>query len=122
MSVRMTSDDGLRSNRPPPRLVAPASARLRQKEKSTRPASTAGPRLEVPAMRRAAFALRVRSRPRRLHLERLEARSLLASAAAWSTPDPAASARIEAMYARLPLSFEANRGQADARVDYLASG
>jgi hypothetical protein len=37
-----------------------------------------------------------------------------------SAPEAAAAERIRQSYALLPLSFEANRGQADARVQFLA--
>src|SRR5258708_7925313 len=39
-----------------------------------------------------------------------------------SAPDEAARARVNQAYGKLPLSFEANRGQTDARVDFLSSG
>lgn len=35
---------------------------------------------------------------------------------------PAAASRVTRDYGKLPLSFEANHGQVDPRVDYLASG
>jgi hypothetical protein len=37
-------------------------------------------------------------------------------------PDEADRARVTASYGKLPLSFEANRGQTDARVDFLSRG
>jgi hypothetical protein len=37
-------------------------------------------------------------------------------------PDTATKARIVEAYGKLPLSFEANHGQADAQVKYLARG
>src|SRR5438876_3652164 len=39
-------------------------------------------------------------------------------------PEPAAAttATVQAAYGKLPLSFEANRGQTDARVQFLARG
>ena len=40
--------------------------------------------------------------------------------AARQRPDTAVRARISAGYWRLPLSFEANRGQTDSRVDFVA--
>jgi hypothetical protein len=39
-----------------------------------------------------------------------------------SAPDEAARARVNAAYGKLPISFEANRGQTDARVDFLSRG
>jgi Beta-propeller repeat len=39
-----------------------------------------------------------------------------------SQPDPAAKAQSMETYARLPLSFEANQGQTDSRVKFLAQG
>jgi len=38
------------------------------------------------------------------------------------TPATAAQARIRARYAALPLAFEANEGQADPQVKYVARG
>jgi hypothetical protein len=38
------------------------------------------------------------------------------------SPDEAARARVAAAYGKLPISFEANRGQTDARVDFLLRG
>ncbi|MGA2966747.1 MAG: hypothetical protein ABSD64_11085 [Terriglobales bacterium] len=45
--------------------------------------------------------------------------SVVASASA-SQPDPKAQARILESYGKLPLSFEANHGQADSRVKFLS--
>src|SRR3954454_3438936 len=62
------------------------------------------------------------SRPR---LEALEDRLCLSSLALGTATDPpnaATQARLSAAYGRLPLSFEANRGQTDSRVDFLARG
>ncbi len=39
-----------------------------------------------------------------------------------SAPDEAARARVNAAYGKLPISFEANRGQTDSRVDFLSRG
>jgi hypothetical protein len=39
-----------------------------------------------------------------------------------STPSPADRARIQESYGSLPLRFEANHGQTDQRVDFLARG
>lgn len=39
-----------------------------------------------------------------------------------SPSDLAASSRVSALYSKLPLSFEANQGQADSRVRFLARG
>jgi hypothetical protein len=36
--------------------------------------------------------------------------------------DPAAAARVREIYAQLPLAFEANEGQTDARVKFLSRG
>ncbi len=38
------------------------------------------------------------------------------------TPSPASTARVSASFARLPLQFEANHGQTDARVRFLSRG
>src|SRR5689334_10224554 len=46
--------------------------------------------------------------------------SLLSLSAASSVEDPAAAARAQAMLARLPLRFEANRGQQASGVRYSA--
>ena len=37
-------------------------------------------------------------------------------------PDAATKARLNEMYAQLPLSFEANAGQADSRIDFISRG
>src|SRR5690349_5919956 len=65
-----------------------------------------------------------RPRPAARQLPRLEALEdrCLPSAAPLTAPDPATRARVEAAYGRLPLSFEANRGQAGAPVQFLARG
>jgi hypothetical protein len=63
------------------------------------------------------------SRP--LQLEALEGRlclSTLPTSTALAPPDDATLARVSAAYGQVPLSFEANQGQADARVDFLARG
>ena len=39
-----------------------------------------------------------------------------------SKPDPKTQGRILENYGKLPLSFEANRGQTDARVKFLSRG
>jgi hypothetical protein len=39
-----------------------------------------------------------------------------------ASPSPAAKTRINEAYGRLPLSFEANRGQTDSEVDFLVRG
>jgi hypothetical protein len=39
-----------------------------------------------------------------------------------SPPDKATQARLKRAYGKLPLSFEANHGQTDARVKFLARG
>jgi hypothetical protein len=39
-----------------------------------------------------------------------------------SAPDAATKARVEENYGKLPLSFEANKGQTDARVKFLSRG
>ena len=61
----------------------------------------------------------------RLRVEALEDRLCLSSvpAGASTAPaDPATQARLGAAYGQLPLSFEVNRGQTDARVDFLSRG
>jgi hypothetical protein len=37
-------------------------------------------------------------------------------------PDPATRARIDSAYGKLPLQFEANRGQQSAQVKFLSRG
>ncbi len=39
-----------------------------------------------------------------------------------SEPDPHVKARVAEAYGKLPLSFEANQGQTDPRVKFLARG
>jgi hypothetical protein len=39
-----------------------------------------------------------------------------------SRPDPKTQGKILEGYGKLPLSFEANRGQTDARVKFLSRG
>jgi hypothetical protein len=39
-----------------------------------------------------------------------------------AVPDEAARTRVAASYGKLPMSFEANRGQTDAQVDFLSRG
>ncbi|MEP7342177.1 MAG: SBBP repeat-containing protein [Acidobacteriota bacterium] len=39
-----------------------------------------------------------------------------------STPDAATKARVEENYGKLPLSFEANKGQTESRVKFLSRG
>src|SRR5688572_27705613 len=55
----------------------------------------------------------------------------LSGGAPWGQPvgaattplvDPAAEARVREMFAQLPLSFERNDGQTDARVKFLSRG
>ena len=55
---------------------------------------------------------------------RAPGRASAASSASFSLPgaDTAASSRIQASYAALPLAFEQNQGQTDAQVKYLARG
>jgi hypothetical protein len=50
-------------------------------------------------------------------LDRVEA-----LATALAKPDAAPQARLSAAYGRLPLSFEANQGQTDSRVQFLSRG
>ena len=64
--------------------------------------------------RKAASTLRVPPIRRMCHIETLEARKLLSI-----TPHQASAA---AAYGQLPLSFEANQGQTNAQVNYLAHG
>ncbi len=40
----------------------------------------------------------------------------------WPQPDAATQAHLTAAYGQLPLSFEANKGQTDPRVNFLARG
>ncbi len=49
-----------------------------------------------------------------LNLERLESRTLLSGGSAGD--------QLQAAYGQLPLSFEANQGQTDAQVRFLARG
>jgi hypothetical protein len=46
----------------------------------------------------------------------------LAAAATAPEPSSALKAEIQSNYAKLPLSFEANQGQTDSRVKFLARG
>jgi hypothetical protein len=60
-----------------------------------------------------------------LFLESLEDRLCLSSLPAGTAlvqPDAAAQAQLSAAYGQLPLSFEANKGQTDPRVNFLAQG
>jgi len=57
--------------------------------------------------------------PARLQRERSNAAGPRMSA---SRPTPAARARVQASYAVLPLAFEANEGQTDSQVKYMARG
>jgi hypothetical protein len=62
---------------------------------------------------------------RRLRLEPLEDRLCLSSLMAGTSttvPDAATQAHLTAAYGKLPLSFEANQGQTDPRVNFLARG
>src|SRR5262249_36874323 len=62
---------------------------------------------------------------RRLCLEPLEDRLCLSAAPDGATaaqPDAAAQARLSAAYGRLPLSFEANRGETAPHVNFLSRG
>jgi hypothetical protein len=62
---------------------------------------------------------------RRLRLEPLEDRLCLSAPPVGATlaqPDTATQARLSAAYGQLPLSFEANRGQVDSRVNFLSRG
>lgn len=61
----------------------------------------------------------------RLQIEGLEDRLCLSSLPAGTQltpPDTATQARLGAAYGKLPLSFEANWGQTDSRVDFLSRG
>jgi hypothetical protein len=65
------------------------------------------------------------TRQYRLTLEPLEDRNLLSArslAPALTSADAATQARVTQNYGQLPLSFELNRGQADAPVNFLARG
>ena len=58
-------------------------------------------------------------------LEALEDRLCLSSLPTGTTlaqPDAATQARLSAAYGQLPLSFEANQGQTDSRVNFLSRG
>ncbi len=60
-----------------------------------------------------------------LHLEPLEERLCLSSLTTPVTlahPDAATQAHLTIAYGQLPLSFEANKGQTDSRVNFLARG
>lgn len=75
------------------------------RESATRPSPNAGdPARHEPASREAGGG------------------AAAASHAASSMVDPAARARGAEAYGRLPLNFEANRGQTDARVKFIARG
>ena len=66
-----------------------------------------------------------RSKRPHLHVEALEDRLCLSSlpAGTSTTPaDAATQARLSAAYGQLPLSFEANQGQTDSRVNFLSRG
>src|SRR5437868_4200621 len=68
-----------------------------------------------------------RSAPRRRRpdLDVLEDRLCLSSlptSATLAHPDAATQARLSASYGQFPLSFEANRGQTDSRVNFLSRG
>ena len=68
-----------------------------------------------------------KQRPTRrfLSLESLEERLCLSSlpaGTALAQPDAATQAHLTAAYGQLPLSFEANKGQTDPRVNFLARG
>ena len=62
---------------------------------------------------------------RRLRLEALEDRLCLSSlpvGTSTTVPDAATQAHLSAAYGQLPLSFEANQGQTDSRVNFLSRG
>jgi hypothetical protein len=62
---------------------------------------------------------------RRLRLEPLEDRLCLSAPPVGATPaqpDAATQAHLSAAYGQLPLSFEANKGQTDPRVNFLSRG
>jgi hypothetical protein len=62
---------------------------------------------------------------RRPGLESLEPRlclSALPVGTATTVPDAATQAHLTAAYGQLPLSFEANKGQTDSRVNFLSRG
>ena len=62
---------------------------------------------------------------RRLGLEALEDRLCLSSlpvGTSTTPPDAATQAQLSAAYGQLPLSFEANQGQTDSRVNFLSRG
>ena len=62
---------------------------------------------------------------RHLRLESLEDRLCLSSlpvGTSTTVPDAATQAHLTAAYGQLPLSFEANKGQTDPRVNFLTRG
>ena len=62
---------------------------------------------------------------RRLHLESLEVRlclSTLPVSTSTTVPDAATQAHVSAAYGQLPLSFQINNGQTNARVNFLTQG
>jgi hypothetical protein len=69
-------------------------------------------RLSISRQQRRRPAASRRCRPR---VEPLEVRELLSGASA-------ATAQLQAAYGQIPLSFEANHGQTDPQVQYLARG
>src|SRR5579863_5056524 len=56
------------------------------------------------------------------YIERTPSATTRAGAASPSKLGPQAEARLAGEYGRLPLSFEANRGQTDPQVKFLARG
>jgi hypothetical protein len=67
--------------------------------------------------------LATQSAPLPLVGQPLVAKSMIAKSVAagdLSRPDPAKQAKLKESYGKLPLSFEANQGQADARVKFVS--
>ena len=74
----------------------------------------------VPALAIVATALLVLSPAR--HRSTTGTASAASFASQPGTVTPAARGRVQANYAALPLAFEQNQGQTDARVKYVARG
>jgi hypothetical protein len=62
------------------------------------------------------------SRSRATGDQRNQTRDVVTSLSAAVQPDAATKARIKEAYGQLPLSFEANVGQADPQVDFISRG
>src|SRR5690349_11054896 len=62
------------------------------------------------------------SRSRATTDQRNQVRDVVTSHSAAAQPDAATKARVKEAYGQLPLSFEANVGQADSHVDFISRG